>query len=98
MLIFLVLDFICVNNLRDFKVSETYIGGQLVAKDGVSFIQSAKPGIVNRFQCEEQDVEGFLFKEEEWVKEKDSFVPVVEVLDGQLITNRLSVPASSFTI
>jgi adenine deaminase len=91
-------DFICINNLRDFKVVETYINGQLVAKDGVSFIQSAKPGIVNRFQCEKQDVEAFLFKEEDWMKEQDAVVPVVEVLDGQLITNRLSVPASSFIV
>jgi len=91
-------DFICVNNLKDFKVIETYISGQLVAKDGVSFIQSAKPGIVNRFDCEMQIVDAFLFNYHEWIKEKDSFVPVVEVLDGQLITNRLSVPASSFTL
>ncbi|MFO0414294.1 MAG: adenine deaminase [Bacteroidota bacterium] len=91
-------DFVCVNNLREFKVSETYIRGQLVAKEGVSFIQSAKPGIVNRFQCEEQDAEAFLFKKEEWIKAEDSYVPVVEVLDGQLITNRLSVPTSSFII
>ena len=91
-------DFICVNNLIDFKVIETYISGQLVAKDGVSFIKSAKPGIVNRFDCEMQSVDAFLFHDDEWIKEKDSFVPVVEVLDGQLITNRLSVSASSFTI
>jgi adenine deaminase len=91
-------DFICIDNLREFKVQETYINGQLVSKNGVSRIQSLKPGIINRFLCEEQDVEAFLFKEENWIQEQDSTIPVVEVLDGQLITNRLSVPASSFNI
>ena len=42
-------DFIIVEDLTDFKVKETYIDGQLVAKDGaVRFLQIIAP-IVNQF-------------------------------------------------
>ncbi|MCG9900402.1 MAG: adenine deaminase [Hydrotalea sp.] len=83
-------DFILVKNLESFEVSKTYINGQLVAANGKSFIESVSSEDINRFSCNEI-TEADLKVELDSYPSEDSFIPVIEALDGQLITNKLLV-------
>lgn len=80
-------DFIVVKDLKNFDVLQTYINGQQVAENGKSAIQTIKSGVVNHFSCSKKEVQDF---EMNWNGEKE--IPVIEALDGQLITNRLQLP------
>ena len=81
-------DFIVVENLQGFKVLQTYINGALVAEAGKSFISSVGVTPINNFNCRN-------------ITEEDIALPytgedqllVIEALDGQLITNKLHLPA-----
>jgi adenine deaminase len=78
-------DFIIVEDLVHFKVMQTYINGKLVAANGATKIESpVKQKPVNHFQCNEINVNDVAVK---WNNEKE--IPVIEALDGQLITNKL---------
>ncbi|MBP7556030.1 MAG: adenine deaminase [Chitinophagaceae bacterium] len=83
-------DFICVKNLEEFIVTKTYINGQLVAKDGQSLIKTTAAGIVNNFSCSPKTPVDFAV---EVAGTDQQTIPVIEALDGQLITNRLNESA-----
>jgi adenine deaminase len=78
-------DFIVVKDVKTFEVVKTFINGDLVAENGVSTIKTTKSGIVNNFSCEKKHIGDFEIK---WNNE--TAIEVIEALDGQLITNRLS--------
>jgi adenine deaminase len=78
-------DFIVVENLVDFTVTKTYINGQLVAENGVSKIEVAKSAIINQFNCALKTPSDFIV-----TYNNEETIDVIEALDGQLITNRLS--------
>jgi adenine deaminase len=84
-------DFIIVKDLADFEVLQTYIDGNLVAQNGTTQISSPPPGAINHFSCESTLPADF---EVTWDKENEPTIPVIEALDGQLITNRLQIPVS----
>lgn len=73
-------DFIRINNLEDFSIVETYIGGHCVAKNKQDFIETKPEKIVNNFSVKTKQKEDFnlLVKQEK--------VRVIEAIDGQLIT------------
>ena len=77
-------DFIVVKDLEKFKVIKTFINGELVAENGISNIKTSKSGLINNFSCTEKEVSDF---ELTWNNETE--LPVIEALDGQLITNKL---------
>jgi adenine deaminase len=80
-------DFIVVKDLQQFEVLQTYIDGQLVAGDGQSLIQTS-PGAtvpINNFNCLPATPADFVLP---WQQEK--LITVIEALDGQLITNKIS--------
>jgi adenine deaminase len=79
-------DFIIVEDLVDFKVKQTYINGQLVADNCISLIKTGKAAVINQFSCKEKFVEDFRM---DYNGEKEIFV--IEALEGQLITNKISV-------
>lgn len=79
-------DFICVKDLESFVVTQTYIDGQLVAQDGRSLIKTTAAGIVNNFSCLPRAAADFVVK----AADAGEMIPVIEALDGQLITNRLN--------
>lgn len=81
-------DFIVVKDLKNFDVIKTFINGELVAEDGKSNIKTTKSGIVNNFSCSKKTIDEFEIKGN---GEKE--ILAIEALDGQLITNRLSVEA-----
>jgi adenine deaminase len=76
-------DFICVNNLKEFKVLKTFIDGTQVAEKGRTRISRVVPEVVNHFNaraCESKDFA---------VPALGKRIRVIEALDGQLITNEL---------
>ena len=76
-------DFILVNDLKNWKVTSTYINGREVAKDGKTLISKVKNEIINQFNCDKLSASDFKIKAE------GESIHVIEALDGQLITNDL---------
>ena len=79
-------DFILVEDLVNFKVSQTYINGELVAESGVTRIERQNAATINQFKVSSKEISDFRV---EWSGEKE--IAVIEALDGQLITNKLSL-------
>ena len=75
-------DFIVIDNLQDFTVLKTFINGQLVAERGQSFIETEREKVINNFHLDLKKPSDF-----DIALEKDT-VNVIEVRDGQLITNK----------
>ena len=82
-------DFIVVKNLKDFKVTQTYINGELVAENGKTLIESKSVTTINNFKCTQKTTADF--------KSTISHNLVIEALDGQLITNKFSLDFSGST-
>jgi adenine deaminase len=81
-------DFILVKDLVHFEVSSTYINGELVAHNGISNIQSVDTNPINNFDCKKIESPALAVPENEY-PHKNGLIPVIEALDGQLITNKL---------
>ena len=79
-------DFIVVKDLKKFEVVKTYINGVLVAEEGRSLIKTSRSEIINNFSCSKKSAADFALP---WNGKNEN--PVIEALDGQLITNKLSV-------
>ena len=76
-------DFIVVDNLKNFNVLETYINGELVAKNGKSFVKSVPFEILNNFNTDKKKVADFRFES------SAKKIRVIEALDGELVTNQI---------
>lgn len=76
-------DFVLVDSLERFNVLETYINGELVAKNGESFVKSVDFEVLNNFDTDKKKVEDFRFDSN---VEK---IRVIEALDGELVTNQI---------
>lgn len=99
-------DFIVVEDLTHFKVTQTYIDGQplLINNssknpditnpniEGVTPFKSIIPSVaatpINRFSCKPVTVEDLQVHITNY-PQKGGLIPVIEALDGQLITNRI---------
>ncbi len=80
-------DFILVDNLDDFAILETYINGNKVAENGVSFIENLQSEIVNNFDCEPITPAQI----ELAAPTESKSMRVIQTIDGQLITNEVVV-------
>jgi len=83
-------DFIEVDNLDSLEVKATYINGEKVAENGKTLIPSAAPEIINRFSAvpvTEKDLAAHFPAAAEQLR-------VIQVLDGQLITEKYIAPLS----
>ncbi|MEO6905606.1 MAG: adenine deaminase C-terminal domain-containing protein, partial [Ginsengibacter sp.] len=78
-------DFIIVEDLKNFTINTTYINGELVAENGESKIKSLPSTLINNFNCSKKKAGDFSIKISEFQGE------IIEALDGQLITNKLSI-------
>jgi adenine deaminase len=82
-------DFIVLEDLKTFKVKQTYIDGLLLAENGKivgNWVKHVKDReSVNHFDCSLKKEEDFIYP---FSGQKE--IPVIEALDGQLITNRIS--------
>ena len=80
-------DFIVVKDLEDFDVIQTYIDGKLVAENGKTLIESVSEGTPNNFNTNLKSVGDFK------INATSDKVHVIEALDGELVTNKLSLEA-----
>jgi adenine deaminase len=76
-------DFIIVEDLINFKVLQTYINGELVAKNGESFVAHVPFETPNNFNITSKEISDFA------VSGSGSKIRVIEALEGQLITNEI---------
>jgi len=82
-------DFVLVKDLNEFKVHRTYIDGELMAEDLQSKVTSQKINVlVNKFSCDFIKTEQLAVKQSSFPNE-GGLIPVIEALEGQLITNKL---------
>ena len=76
-------DFIMIDSLENFNILKTVINGETVAENGQSFIKTEPEGIVNNFNISIKKPSDFN------IILKNDNINVIEVLDGQLITNKI---------
>lgn len=76
-------DFIIIDNTNAFNILETWIDGELVAKQGTSLIPDLRSAHPNHFECEPKTAADFKYP----VKNSATRIRVIEALDGQLVTN-----------
>ncbi len=77
-------DFIVAEDLVNLNVLQTFIDGILVAENGRSMINSKPSAIINNFNSTEKVLTDFTV---DYKGQKE--IPVIEALDGQLITNKI---------
>ena len=78
-------DFIVVEDLKDFKVMSTYINGEIVAENGQTNIKTQPSSIINNFECSIKNACDFKMRISDFQGE------IIEALDEQLITNKLTL-------
>ncbi len=84
-------DFILVSNLIDFNVTNTYINGELVAENGISLLSPSEANSINQFNVELKTFNDFKLP---FSDEKE--IPVIEALEGQLITHKIFTEPTIF--
>jgi len=84
-------DFIIVKNLKTFDVLKTFINGNIVAENGKSLLTPSTAGIINQFHCHKKTTEDFSIP---FQAQKE--IPVIAVLDGQLITHKIMMKPKIF--
>lgn len=78
-------DFIVIDHPEHFTVLKTFINGDLVAENGISKLHRVNCVPVNNFNTT------VIAASELTVKHSSATIPVIELLDGELITNRIDV-------
>lgn len=81
-------DFILLKDLKKFEVYQTWLKGQLVAENGITRLKSIEKVIeINNFECAKTSPSDFIFKA---FPTSESIYPhpVIQALDGQLITGK----------
>ena len=81
-------NFIVVKDLIDFKVLQTYINGNKVAQSGQSLIPIIQEKSINQFNALPLSVDDIKIHASTY-PEKEGRIPVIEAIDGQLITHCL---------
>lgn len=79
-------DFIVAEDLVHFNIKQTYIDGVLVAENGTTKISTLPSSVLNNFDCAPKTIEDFAIP-----FTGETTIPVIEALDGQLITNKIFV-------
>lgn len=74
-------DFVIIDNFEDFNILMTVINGSMVAESGRTLIQRVKAEAVNNFNTELKSAGDFS------VKKMSGDLNIIEVVEGQLITN-----------
>lgn len=77
-------DFIEISSIEEFEVLRTFICGECVAEKGRSLIARIETGVINNFNRSRTQPHDFE------LEALSGNVKVIEVLDGQLITNMLN--------
>lgn len=80
-------DFVIVDNLTDFNILCTVIDGKIVATGKKCFLPRQEVPIINKFHATEKSPDDFK------VFAESSIINVIEAIDGQIYTKRLSAKA-----
>lgn len=75
-------DFIIVDNFQDFNVLQTYVDGKIIAENGKTTIKHTKVNPINKFEAKPKIESDFK------LPIKKGNYPVIEAIDGELITER----------
>ncbi len=81
-------DFIIADDLVSFNINQTYINGNALLSNGKTTIKSVSTNPINQFNCEEINADKLIILKENY-RNIEGNIPVIEALDGQLITNKL---------
>jgi adenine deaminase len=82
-------DFIVVDSLDEkMNVLQTYINGNLVAENGKTMIDEINYSIVNQFEVNPTNPEDF------HLDPQSTKILVIEAINNQLITNKITAPAN----
>ena len=84
-------NFIIVNDLISFELLTTYINGLKVAEKGKSHIAHLQETSINQFDAPFISLEQLKINIKDYPN-KDGRIPVIEAMDGQLITNCIWMP------
>ena len=84
-------NFIVVKDLVNFEVTQTYIQGNLVAENGISLIPHIEEGAINQFNATSIQGKDLSLSVNEYPTQNGN-IPVIEAIDGQLITHCLWMP------
>jgi adenine deaminase len=76
-------DFIVVNNLYDFNVLATYIGGLCVAEKGRSLIEHIECEPINHFECKP------IYLHQLKIRASNDEIHIIKAIPGQLLTHKL---------
>lgn len=90
-------DLILVEDLQQFRISQTYIRGKLVSENGKTRIPSTPQTTapINNFKAKPQKVADFAYPLDKWGEQENvEQCYCIEALDGQLITNKLIRPVA----
>ena len=79
-------NFIIVNDLISFEVNATYINGQVVAEKGISYIAPIQETTINQFDAAFISAAQLRMYTKDYPNQNGR-IPVIEAIDGQLITN-----------
>ena len=79
-------NFITVNDLTSFEVNATYIHGELVAEKGKSLISPIQEKAINQFNARLISEDQLRINSQHYPNQNGK-IPVIEAIDGQLITN-----------
>lgn len=79
-------DFLLVDNLQNLKIIETYVDGNLVAKNGESLRPYQQPAIINNFDT----VDVLPEQLKVYASDSNQNLNVIQVIDGQLITQQFA--------
>jgi adenine deaminase len=79
-------NFIIVNDLISFEVNATYINGQVVAEKGISYIVPIQETTINQFDAALISAAQLKMHAKDYPNQNGR-IPVIEAIDGQLITN-----------
>jgi adenine deaminase len=78
-------DFIVVKDVTDFEVIKTFIDGKQVSDGNRTKIDKSLNKLINKFSCKEKVPSDFKMP----ASDSGKMLPVIEAVDGQLITNRI---------
>ncbi len=80
-------NFIVVEDLTAFKVKQTYINGALVAEEGKTLIPVINESVINLFDAAIINEKDIQVNSDQYPSNELGQIPVIEAIDGQLITN-----------
>lgn len=79
-------DFIITDDIQNFNIKETYINGELVAKDGVSLMKKIdEKNIINKFNIKNKNITDFYIKQT-----NKAILDAIQAIDGEIVTKKCS--------